>query len=399
MRKQFISVILVCLGVMLGSASVRADGTETLGPPSIAIASGTGIVAAGTGMISQPSQIDIDVPGTVVQAILYWEGQETTNVAGDDTIVADGVEVAGTLIGGPTFFFSGAHSSAFRADITALGLVSPGINSLTVSGLAFTKANNGAGLLVIFDDGSDASDIEIRDGVDLAFINFPEPRQSTIPQTFTFDAAAVDRTATIANFFSSVSGTLSGFGFRPSSIEVTTGGVTTTFSDLLDSNDGEEWDTLELSVNVPAGASMLTVQAFSRDDSGDGQDPLAASFAWLTSALSLPPAPPPPGDAGCTPGFWKNHLEDWVGVSPSDDFDTTFGVDLFDPDITLEEAVNLGGGGIRKLARHGTAALVNALHPDVAYPLSAAEVIAAVQAGDANTLVAFNELGCTVNNN
>ena len=98
---------------------------------------------------------------------------------------------------------------------------------------------------------------------------------------------------------------------------------------------------------------------------------------------------------GCTPGYWKNHVEDWppTGYSPGDDFDTTFGVDLFDPDITLEEAVNAKGGGDKRLARHGTAALLSAAHPDVAYPLTVAEVIAAVQAGDASTLAEFNELG------
>ena len=107
-----------------------------------------------------------------------------------------------------------------------------------------------------------------------------------------------------------------------------------------------------------------------------------------------------PGDGGegCTPGFWKNHLEDWgpSGLDPSDDFDTTFGVDLFDPDIALGEAVNARGGGVNKLARHGTAALINALHPGVDYPLSAVQVIAAVQAGDADTLIGFNELGCDI---
>jgi cysteine-rich repeat protein len=100
---------------------------------------------------------------------------------------------------------------------------------------------------------------------------------------------------------------------------------------------------------------------------------------------------------GCTPGYWKNHLSSWAptGLSPADDFDTTFGVDFFDPDITLEEAVNLKGGGIRKIARHGTAALLNALHPDVNYPLSASEVIAAVQATDLGGIVDFNELSDT----
>jgi len=107
-----------------------------------------------------------------------------------------------------------------------------------------------------------------------------------------------------------------------------------------------------------------------------------------------------PGE-GCTPGYWRNlrkHGDEWTPpFSPGDDFDTTFGVDLFDPDITLGEAVNAKGGGVNKLARHGTAALLSAAHPDVNYPLSVAEVIALVQAGDADTLATANELGCPLN--
>lgn len=104
------------------------------------------------------------------------------------------------------------------------------------------------------------------------------------------------------------------------------------------------------------------------------------------------------GGEGCTPGYWKNHLEDWAatGFAPGDDFDATFGVDLFNPNITLEQAVNLGGGGVNRLARHGTAALLSAAHGDVDYPYSVAEVIAFVQAGDADALEAANELGCDI---
>ena len=104
----------------------------------------------------------------------------------------------------------------------------------------------------------------------------------------------------------------------------------------------------------------------------------------------------PCGD-GCSPGYWKNHLDSWgpTGLSPSDDFDTTFGVDYFDPDITLDEAVNLRGGRVNKVARHGTSALLNALHPDVNYFPSGEEVIAAVRVGDVGTLVDFNEISET----
>lgn len=102
-----------------------------------------------------------------------------------------------------------------------------------------------------------------------------------------------------------------------------------------------------------------------------------------------------PGDEGCTPGFWKNHLDAWEGTDlyPDDDFDTAFGVDLFDPDITLYEAVWARGGGNNKIARHGTAALLNAASENVEYPVSIAEVIQAVQEGDVESLVNYNEFG------
>ena len=84
-----------------------------------------------------------------------------------------------------------------------------------------------------------------------------------------------------------------------------------------------------------------------------------------------------PGGEGCTPGYWKNHPESWppTGFSPTDDFDTVFGVDAFSPDKTLMDAAWLGGGGLRKLARHGVAALLNASDPAVHYQLAIGEVI------------------------
>jgi hypothetical protein len=115
------------------------------------------------------------------------------------------------------------------------------------------------------------------------------------------------------------------------------------------------------------------------------------------------------GDQGCTPGYWRNHADRWAGVAPTDDFDWTFGVDLFDPDITLGQAIWASGGGNNALARHATAALLNAhggvANADgttVAYPYTVEQVIQMVQ--DAVTIdtieatkdafAAANELGC-----
>jgi hypothetical protein len=115
------------------------------------------------------------------------------------------------------------------------------------------------------------------------------------------------------------------------------------------------------------------------------------------------------GDEGCTPGYWRNHADRWVGVAPADDFDATFGVDLFNPNITLGTAIWLGGGGVNAFARHATAALLNANGgvpnadgTTVNYPYTAAEVIQMVQDAVADGTIeatkdlfeAANELGC-----
>jgi len=116
------------------------------------------------------------------------------------------------------------------------------------------------------------------------------------------------------------------------------------------------------------------------------------------------PTETPPNDANneaCSPGYWKNHLSAWgaTGFSKYDDFDITFGVNIFIPDITLKQSLYLQGGAEMSLARQGTAALLNAAHPDVDYPLTVAQVIALVQAGDVNTLEEYNnELVCPLHN-
>lgn len=108
----------------------------------------------------------------------------------------------------------------------------------------------------------------------------------------------------------------------------------------------------------------------------------------------------PTGGEGCTPGYWRqpHHLDDWVptGYAPGDIFDAVFSTSYFTPTYTLFDAIWEGGGGINRLARHGTAALLSAAHPDVDYPYSVAEVIAMVQSGTIDPLAQANELGCSI---
>lgn len=284
----FFFLLVLFIGITPNSGF--ADGTEILDSPSIPIASGTGVTAAGTGLtVFQPGTININIPSAsdVIQVLLYWQGT-SSSIIGDNSITVQGIDIIGSLIGGPVVPGAAHSFFTYRADITNLGLISSGANSISVGGLDFDVVSNGAGILVILDDGSTLAEIDIRDGQDVAYIYAAELiTTKTEPQTFTFASSTNDRTANLSMFFSSVSGPYSGGGFRPSSIEITVNGVTNIISNLLDSSDGAEWDTVNLDLFIPAGASSLTVQAFSRDDLGTGQTP--ASLFWLTASLSISP--------------------------------------------------------------------------------------------------------------
>lgn len=154
------------------------------------------------------------------------------------------------------------------------------------------------------------------------------------------------------------------------------------------------------------------------------QLPIPNQDAWLHSPLKNNKVPDishfnfcykdvNPGDQGCTPGYWRNHANRWLTLTPADSFDSTFGVSSgLGASYTLGQAIWAQGGGIFALARHATAALLNAYGgvpnadgTTVAYAYSAAQVIAMVKAAiDSNDpaqiestkdlLAAANEAGC-----
>lgn len=301
-------LISVCLALMcvLVSGLASADGTETLGFPSLGIASGNGLSSGGIGLQNNTSSgtlvIDVPAGATVTQALLYWSGEFDSTVAtADDSIVIEGIAVVGSLIGGPAFFFSGGGSvevATYRADITGLGLVTAGTNNLAVEGLLFDvpafaiNGNHGAGIVAIYDDGVSAlTDIQVLDGTDLAFCGFPEPRRSMVPQTFNFVAAAMGRTADLRMFFGSA-----GDETRPHSIRLTNdlGGETIIADPLVGNSNGDLFTAYVLAVNVPASATELTIQP--RSEGADGScSSVNASISWSVAALSLP-VPPVCGD-------------------------------------------------------------------------------------------------------
>jgi hypothetical protein len=125
-----------------------------------------------------------------------------------------------------------------------------------------------------------------------------------------------------------------------------------------------------------------------------------------------------------TPGFWKtnatnNNAAAWpkqlsgaLVYSPSQTLESVFDVpDSLGLDNTiLTDALDLIAAGAQSLLRHGVAALLNATHPVVAYPLTARQVIDQVNASLAsrsssqietlkNQLDAWNNLGSDIDQN
>ncbi len=267
------------------TGSGTKNGTEVLGPPTIAIASGTGLSEGGVGMVGVNSaQLTVDVPtgAQVVQALLYWAGGATAG-SGDDEISLDDNLVQGELIGGPVLFFGSYEFFAYRAEITGLGLVVAGMNTFTVADFDFTGTtldeNNGASILVIYDNGDEAS-IILRDGLDMAYFGFEPTLDATVPQVFSVDPEPVDRVAELTIVAASVGEN------RPSEIQVTTSAGDQLFEDVLGSVDGLTWDSLTLAVDVPAGVDELSVQIISTPST----DPRGASLGWVAAGLTLRPA-------------------------------------------------------------------------------------------------------------
>jgi hypothetical protein len=116
------------------------------------------------------------------------------------------------------------------------------------------------------------------------------------------------------------------------------------------------------------------------------------------------------GLQGCTPGYWKQpqHFHSWVGLSPSDSFEAVFGVDAFPGTPSLLTVLGQGGGGVNALGRMAVSALLNALSPSVAYPITSGQVITqtrnAILSHNAATIESlknqfdsWNNLNCTLN--
>ena len=327
--KQLVTSMFVAFTAGVLCSAAFADGTETLGPSSLEIASGTSTIQVGIGAKITPySVIEFTVPAgaTVKQAILYWEG--STDDAGEigdvEVITMDNGDGNGYLpvpsdrIGGETNFVYGRFISTYRADIS--NRVVDGYNRLVVHDLPLTDNRDGAGVIVIIDDGSEAKDIQIQDGNDGAYFDWPAPLNTMAPVTFTFAPSDVDREGDLKLQVGGVTDA-DGLG-RTSTIDVEVYEGNTLVSafllaDKLASSEGPEWDVYSIladpsaSLLIPAGADSLTFHLDSRDAANgnpfEGRTP--ASMVMVASTLELPAAQGPEDESepckvlGCATGI------------------------------------------------------------------------------------------------
>lgn len=150
---------------------------------------------------------------------------------------------------------------------------------------------------------------------------------------------------------------------------------------------------------------------------------LATALVFALVGAATPAGAVNIGHEGCTPGYWKNHTDNWEEADPGDLFSDVFsdGTTGVLTGLTLEQALAGGGGpgaaGAELiLARAATAAYLNAAHEGVGYPWRrfstgldgrpplVATVVAALESGDrermlalASRLDADNNLGCPLN--
>ncbi len=262
--------------------------------------SGTGVLTAGAGCEPNGTgTINLNVPAgyTINKVYLYWAGRHRVP-DGDNEIKVNSIPIQGQLIG-KAAIDNPRVTYSYRADITALNLVKIGNNSLNITdfnaiGWPDTNRPNGAGVIVIYSDGTNNSDIEIRDGADFTFILEGDPNNQnfTNEQIFTFPSASVNRVANLDIFAADVAfdETYPSI-IRPHYLEYKIGsGPKVRIDNPFGDTDGEKWDTYRLNLNIPAGVTQVSVQIFS-GPGGPFSRPFPASLYWVSATLTVPKVP------------------------------------------------------------------------------------------------------------
>jgi hypothetical protein len=429
MRSSFLGRMGGASVLMLALLGVPAAAT-TLQVALDIQGQGLSMVAGGTGLQLGPGTVTVNIGGPVQAALLYWAGRDRPCPQSggvcvipsqpylDQVLSFDGNLITGTIIGTegqPVSAGGPINNIGYLADVTNIVKArGTGSQSFAIAD-GDTSSNlfrlNGATLFVIYTNPSDTNSYRliVFDGLDFAYgaDPTPGPTQVTVPVTFNHGS---DTAARQAQLLVSVGDAEAG---RPDEIDITNN---PSLINTLVSAAGQAWDSPLLTINIPAGVSSTTLQLVSApvDQNPD-------SMLWELGALRVPlPAPPPPpptmtGTQGCTPGYWKNHTGSWAGTgySPGQSTVSVFSAASAFPSLagkTLLQSLQGGGGpgtlgAATILLRAAVAALLNAAHSGVDYPLTQAQVISrvnsALASNDRDTMLSLastldgdNNLGC-----
>jgi hypothetical protein len=175
----------------------------------------------------------------------------------------------------------------------------------------------------------------------------------------------------------------------------------------------ETWLFRSATLTVQAGAYTNTATVTATEPKA-GQSASAADIARYFGRM---------GAEGHTPGFWKTNVDTKNAVAWPRQNDGSLVLDPLQPvsslfsglpanlaNLSLADGLGLGGGGIEALLRHAISGVLSAIHPYVAFPLSALEIVAltnaAIASGNASTIDAlknrfqsYNELGADLDAN
>lgn len=141
----------------LGATPAFADGNNTIGAPSIAIASGSGVVTAGVGLDGGTGTIVINVPlGATIKQVLFYASyrHDQQGSPPGPTVSLNGVDVAVEAIGLSDPADGSPFATSARVDVTELGLVAPGSNEVEVATTIENGAFEGGSLVVIYNDAT-----------------------------------------------------------------------------------------------------------------------------------------------------------------------------------------------------------------------------------------------------
>lgn len=388
-----------CLAVLLQPSS--SWGTP-LQPAYDLRGPGLSIAVAGAGLFGPTGRsrtLTVNVGGPVELALLYWAGRDypcpedepgsgrctipETGPYKDQVLTLDGAPLTGVRTGNEVQPYTHAgpvNNVGYVADVTAA------VRAKGTGRLAFRVADgdpesnladlDGVGLLVVYTDPAKpaAARVIIAHGLDFAYGEDFTPGDPEVAAPVTFDHGAAHAAARRGELVLFVGGAVSGVPERPDRIDVTSN---PSVFNALNASSGAAWDAERIPVNIPIGAGATTVQIFS--------EPVAKnpdSLLWIAAALWLPlPVP-----SGCPAEVWSGLGRDlWLqaGNRPEERVRDVFRESSPYGAVStamLSTAVRFRGGpgllgAAKELVQAGTAALLNAGHPGVEYPLTRTQVI------------------------